>query len=343
MADLLLPVLTLGCACLRAWGDWFGARFPPSEAHTFSLDASLRFPPPDRLTVIYASSHTFMNHGSHYTLMGVFEAHDLAKIRPVHLLMVGDQDIKFAGDLPNKHEFFDITHMGDQETAMAINEMGAHILLDLTGYLSGTRLAIAALRPTPLCVHHFAQPSTMGAPDFVQSFLSDSIITPPEHQPFYTEALSYLPGPPKPTIKNPKIKRLRSHHRDPIMLFPAMQCYVSNARTHGSCNCHVARSEIYRFPQESFCPPQQGISTRKLSRFPLQSRTLASDLTCRSRMGLFCAPSTPSTRYHQPSRRIQNSSFSSSSSSSSWSSSFTFPFRISFSIGTAYFDVPIQK
>lgn len=59
-----------------------------------------------------------------------------------------------------------------------------------------TRLAIAALLPTPLCIHHFAQPSTMGA-SYIQSFIADNIIAPPEHQPFYTEVAPVLLRVPK--------------------------------------------------------------------------------------------------------------------------------------------------
>ena len=52
---------------------------------------------------------------------------------------------------------------------------------------------IAALQPAPICLHHFAQPSTMGA-SYVHNFLGDTVITPPEHQPYYTEKLVYLAG-----------------------------------------------------------------------------------------------------------------------------------------------------
>jgi protein O-GlcNAc transferase len=43
------------------------------------------------------------------------------------------------------------------------------------------------------CMHHFAQPSTMGA-NYVHNFLGDTIITPPEQQQQYTEKLIYLPS-----------------------------------------------------------------------------------------------------------------------------------------------------
>jgi predicted O-linked N-acetylglucosamine transferase (SPINDLY family) len=64
--------------------------------------------------------------------------------------------------------------------------------VDLNGYLSNTRLIIAALQPAPICVHHFAQPSTMGA-HYIQNFMADTVIVPPEHAPVYSEAINYIP------------------------------------------------------------------------------------------------------------------------------------------------------
>jgi hypothetical protein len=114
----------------------------------------------------------------------------------------------------------------------------------------------------------------------------------------FTPRLCRISQVHEPCNQDHKTKRHRSYHRDPNMPVLAIQCYMSNTRPYVSCNCQVAHSETCRFPQESFCPLQQGVSTRKPSHFPAQSRTLASVLTCRSRMGLFCAPSMLSTRYH---------------------------------------------
>jgi protein O-GlcNAc transferase len=64
--------------------------------------------------------------------------------------------------------------------------------VDLNGYLSNTRLIIAALQPAPICLHHFAQPSTMGA-HYIHNFIADAVIVPPEHAPFYSEAINLIP------------------------------------------------------------------------------------------------------------------------------------------------------
>ena len=38
------------------------------------------------------------------------------------------------------HSFIDIAHISDLDAAKMLNDMGAHILVDFNGYLSGTRM-----------------------------------------------------------------------------------------------------------------------------------------------------------------------------------------------------------
>lgn len=78
------------------------------------------------------------------------------------------------------------------EAAKIVNAENIHILIELNGYLEGSRLKIVAQQPCPYQVHYFAQPATMGAP-YIQGFIGDRIITPVEAAPFYTETLILLP------------------------------------------------------------------------------------------------------------------------------------------------------
>jgi hypothetical protein len=82
-----------------AWADWFHARLPPAQW------INIRLAPrqdTNKLTIVYASSHTFMNHGSHYTLRAVFEAHDDKRLHVIQLLMVSEQ----VRNLSNLFPFF---------------------------------------------------------------------------------------------------------------------------------------------------------------------------------------------------------------------------------------------
>jgi protein O-GlcNAc transferase len=112
----------------------------------------------------------------------------------VHVPLIREwtQEIEKAGRLPERQQFINIAHMSDMDAAQLLNDMGAHIFVDFNGYLAGTRMVIPALEPCPICLHHFAQPSTMGA-RYIHNFLGDTVITPPEQQRFYTEKLIYLP------------------------------------------------------------------------------------------------------------------------------------------------------
>jgi hypothetical protein len=52
----------------KAWADWFYSRVTPVEWRTFGNTRALGFPNKEqqRIIVVYASSHTWMNHGDYY-------------------------------------------------------------------------------------------------------------------------------------------------------------------------------------------------------------------------------------------------------------------------------------
>ncbi|EKX33772.1 hypothetical protein GUITHDRAFT_120038 [Guillardia theta CCMP2712] len=116
----------------RAWGDWFYSRITPVYWKVLSNVRALALPE-RRLILVYASSHTWMNHGSHATLKAMFPEHDEEKVEVVHLIMTGDQEVERAGDLPQRQKFINVAHISDTAAAELVNEMGAHILVDLNG------------------------------------------------------------------------------------------------------------------------------------------------------------------------------------------------------------------
>ena len=99
----------------KAWADWFYSRLSPVEWRTLSHVRAQSFPQPGRrIMVVYASSHTWMNHGSHATLRSMFPEHDDTRIEAVHLLMVGDQEIEKAGSLPSRQRCVVIVLLGGE-------------------------------------------------------------------------------------------------------------------------------------------------------------------------------------------------------------------------------------
>ena len=75
---------------------------------------------------------------------------------------------------------------------------GADLLIDLNGYIKGSRLGIAARRPAPVQLAYFGYPGTTGAA-FYDYVLADRIVAPPEHAAFFSEAICRMPGCYLPT------------------------------------------------------------------------------------------------------------------------------------------------
>ncbi|MGB5748635.1 MAG: hypothetical protein WBM69_16765, partial [Desulfobacterales bacterium] len=78
------------------------------------------------------------------------------------------------------------------DAAKRIYSDGVDILVDLKGHTQGARLGILACRPAPIQVHYLGYPGTTGA-DFIDYLITDRIVTPEDHGPFYSEKLVFLP------------------------------------------------------------------------------------------------------------------------------------------------------
>jgi predicted O-linked N-acetylglucosamine transferase (SPINDLY family) len=88
--------------------------------------------------------------------------------------------------------FVDVGGLSDEQAARRIHDDGVDVLVDLVGCAGNGRMEIAALRPAPLQVHFLGFPATTGAP-FIDYFVSDAVVTPPEEQRSFQERLVLLP------------------------------------------------------------------------------------------------------------------------------------------------------
>ena len=88
--------------------------------------------------------------------------------------------------------FHDVSALADEEIAARIALARIDILIDLSGYLDFMRPEVLALRPAPLQVSYLGFPATLGA-DFIDYRITDSLATPPEEAPYWSEALVFLP------------------------------------------------------------------------------------------------------------------------------------------------------
>ncbi|KAJ1471460.1 glycosyl transferase family 41-domain-containing protein [Baffinella frigidus] len=156
--------------------------------------------------IAYISSDLLRNHPVGNMMRAVLPLHDLSRMDvtlfvihvhqtnaaslPENRHLLGDVKIKMLGRGPHVTQHWDETQ--SVEAADAVNALGICILFDLIGYTSDHRQDVLALRPAPIQVHYHGYMGTTGAP-WIQYYVADRHIAPPEHAPFFSERLAMMP------------------------------------------------------------------------------------------------------------------------------------------------------
>jgi len=144
-------------------------------------------------------SPDFREHPVGHLMAGIFELHDKSHFETIAISIgIDDQSRLRARMLKAFDKFIDARGMTAEQTAQMMREMEIDIAVDLGGFTSDTRTEIFSYRPAPVQVNYLGYPGTMGT-DYYDYILADRHIIPPEHQPFYTEKVAYLPDTYLPT------------------------------------------------------------------------------------------------------------------------------------------------
>lgn len=67
------------------------------------------------------------------------------------------------------------------EAANLANDHQVHVLFDLSGHTSDSRVEMFGSRPCPVQAHYIGYIGTTGA-DFVDYYIADAVVAPPEVQ-----------------------------------------------------------------------------------------------------------------------------------------------------------------
>ncbi len=145
-----------------------------------------------KLTIGYLSCD-FHDHATAHLMRSLFGLHNREKFE-VHCYSYGPKDNSHYRNqiIEESDQFFDIRERSHIDTAKRIYEEEVDILVDLKGHTKGARLGILACRPAPIQVHYLGYPGTTGA-DFIDYMITDRIVTPEDHAPYYNEKLVFLP------------------------------------------------------------------------------------------------------------------------------------------------------
>jgi predicted O-linked N-acetylglucosamine transferase (SPINDLY family) len=152
----------------------------------------------DRIRLAYVSAD-FNQHAVASQLAPLVEKHDRDKFQVIGIA-TGRRDESAVRQrlIKGLDRFHDFAGLNSDEIARKLREMEIDIAVDLGGHTGLSRLQIFAHRFAPVQVSWLGYPGTTGA-SYIDYLIGDAIVTPPEHQPFFTEKLVQLPDTYFPT------------------------------------------------------------------------------------------------------------------------------------------------
>ena len=144
----------------------------------------------DRLRI---SLGKFRQHATAVLITELLELHDRSRFEIIAISFGMDDGSEARNRVVKACDrFIDVGSMSDDAVAHVLHDEQIDIAVDLMGYSRGSRSGILARRPAPIQVSYLGYPGTMGAP-FIDYIVGDRIVTPFEHQAFYTESIVHLP------------------------------------------------------------------------------------------------------------------------------------------------------
>lgn len=146
----------------------------------------------DKLRIGYVSAD-FRDHPVTHLVSGVLEKHHRDRFE-IFAYSIGPNDNSIYRERVKKgvDYFVDLHKVPTEHCADKIYQDNIDILIDLMGYTQYARPEIFALQPAPIQIGYVGYPGTSGTP-FMDYYIADKIIVPPEEAPYFSEKLIYLP------------------------------------------------------------------------------------------------------------------------------------------------------
>lgn len=176
----------------------FAAHYcPPARAALWQGEQYVH----EKLRVAYVSPD-LREHPVGHLMCGIFEHHDKSRIETIAIsLGIDDKSRLRQRMLDSFDHFIDVRGWTSQKIAEKMREMEVDVAIDLAGYTADSRIEVFAWRPAPVQINFLGYPGTL-AVDYMDYILADRHIIPPEHQPYFSEKVLYLPDSYLPTDRN---------------------------------------------------------------------------------------------------------------------------------------------
>jgi protein O-GlcNAc transferase len=138
-------------------------------------------------------SADFREHPVGYLLVGLIENLDSARIETYGFSL----GIRDGSELYRRYRnafdhYLDCKDKTSHEIARLMRAMEIDIVIDLSGYTSGSRLDVLSHRPCPAQATYLGFPGGLNLP-YVDYLIADRVTVPEEMQKYYREKLLYLP------------------------------------------------------------------------------------------------------------------------------------------------------
>jgi protein O-GlcNAc transferase len=180
---------SLNLAVARSWSSDIARR-----ASNLKIPFSFhdRTSPNMKITLGYLSND-FRNHATAHLMLSLFGLHNRDEFE-IYCYSYGPDDRSYHRTRIRRDcdKFVELRNLSHADAARSVYENKVDILVDLKGYTKGNRLDICALRPAPVQATYLGFPGTTGA-DFFDYIITDRIVTPEDHAPYYSENFAYLP------------------------------------------------------------------------------------------------------------------------------------------------------
>lgn len=176
-------------AILEARRSWAETHLPPVDRQKRFLRAS---PQARRMKIGYLSSF-FQSHNWMKPVWGLLNHHNRDRFE---VFLFSDGPEAACHPCYRKHptdRFHDITGLTNTAAAALIEKCNLDVLVDLNGYSRIDRLAVVALKPSPIIAGWFNLYATSGMACY-DYLIGDDEVIPPEEETFYTEKILRVPS-----------------------------------------------------------------------------------------------------------------------------------------------------
>ncbi|MGJ4953328.1 tetratricopeptide repeat protein [Bradyrhizobium sp. HKCCYLS20291] len=173
-------------AARHYWWIAVGSKFQRRKLSPRSLD-------PDRRIVVGYVSADFRTHSAAFAFLPVLRGHDKTQVQVNCYSTSPRHDDFTAKFMAAADVWVEASSLSDDELADRIQADGVDILVDLSGYTTGTRMPVFARKPAPIQVTAWGSGTGTGLAT-MDYFFADPVTVPANVRPLFAEHVHDLPS-----------------------------------------------------------------------------------------------------------------------------------------------------